>query len=42
MRDFRALMVKYGRVDFLLEMNGTNGHHPTNGTAHAATPERAR
>ena len=27
MRDFRALMVKYGRVDFLVEMNGTNGHH---------------
>lgn len=24
-RDFRALMVKYGRIDFLLEMNGTNG-----------------
>jgi hypoxanthine phosphoribosyltransferase len=27
MRDFRALMVKYGRIDFLVEMNGTNGHH---------------
>jgi hypoxanthine phosphoribosyltransferase len=27
MRDFRALMVKYGRVDFLVEMNGSNGHH---------------
>lgn len=26
MRDFRALMVKYGRVDFLLEMNGANGN----------------
>jgi len=25
-RDFRALMVKYGRLDFLLEMNGANGH----------------
>jgi hypothetical protein len=24
-RDFRALMVKYGRLDFLLEMNGANG-----------------
>jgi hypoxanthine phosphoribosyltransferase len=33
MRDFRALMVKYGRIEFLLEMNGTNGHHPTNGSA---------
>ena len=31
MRDFRALMVKYGRVDFLLDMNGTNG---TNGNGH--------
>ena len=34
-RDFQALMVKYGRVDFLLEMNGANGNHgqPTgNGT----------
>ena len=28
MRDFQALMVKYGRIDFLVEMNGTNGHHP--------------
>jgi hypoxanthine phosphoribosyltransferase len=27
MRDFRALMVKYGRIDFLVEMNGSNGHH---------------
>jgi hypothetical protein len=25
-RDFRALMVKYGRLDFLLEMNGANGN----------------
>jgi hypothetical protein len=25
-RDFRALMVKYGRIDFLLEMNGVNGN----------------
>jgi hypoxanthine phosphoribosyltransferase len=25
-RDFRALMVKYGRLAFLLEMNGANGH----------------
>ncbi|HEV7199893.1 MAG TPA: hypothetical protein VGO32_03735 [Candidatus Limnocylindria bacterium] len=32
MRDFQALMVKYGRVDFLLEMNGTNGHGNSNGT----------
>ena len=27
MRDFQALMVKYGRIDFLVEMNGTNGSH---------------
>jgi hypoxanthine phosphoribosyltransferase len=27
MRDFRALMVKYGRIEFLVEMNGSNGHH---------------
>jgi hypoxanthine phosphoribosyltransferase len=27
MRVFRALMVKYGRIDFLVEMNGSNGHH---------------
>jgi hypothetical protein len=33
MRDFRALMVKYGRVDFLVAINGTNGHHRgSNGT----------
>jgi hypoxanthine phosphoribosyltransferase len=42
MRDFQALMVKYGRLDFLLEMNGTNGHHPTarsgNGQAGQARP----
>jgi len=25
-RDFRALMVKYGRLGFLLEMNGANGN----------------
>jgi hypoxanthine phosphoribosyltransferase len=25
-RDFRALMVKYGRLAFLLEMNGANGN----------------
>jgi hypothetical protein len=25
-RDFRALMVKYGRLDFLLEMNGANSN----------------
>ena len=34
-RDFRALMVKYGRLAFLLEMNGTNGNgahgHGANG-----------
>jgi hypoxanthine phosphoribosyltransferase len=42
MRDFRALMVKYGRVDFLLEMNGTNGHGNSNGTgAGKPTPETA-
>ena len=26
-RDFQALMVKYGRVDFLVEMNDANLHH---------------
>ena len=34
-RDFRALMVKYGRLAFLLEMNGANGNgahgHGANG-----------
>jgi hypothetical protein len=38
-RDFRALMVKYGRLGFLLEMNGANGHG-ANGhgaTGHGAT-----
>ncbi|MGH2463538.1 MAG: hypothetical protein ACRDFZ_07965 [Candidatus Limnocylindria bacterium] len=38
-RDFQALMVKYGRLDFLLEMNGTNGHGPI---GIAATGNRAR
>jgi hypothetical protein len=33
-RDFRALMVKYGRLGFLLEMNGANGH---GATGHGAT-----
>jgi hypoxanthine phosphoribosyltransferase len=34
-RDFQALMVKYGRLGFLLEMNGANGNgargHGANG-----------
>jgi hypoxanthine phosphoribosyltransferase len=34
-RDFQALMVKYGRLGFLLEMNGANGNgargHRANG-----------
>jgi len=30
-RDFEALMVKYGRVDFLIEMNGANGNNGNNG-----------
>ena len=30
-RDFQALMVKYGRVDVLLDMNGVNGSNRTNG-----------
>jgi len=43
-RDFRALMVKYGRLGFLLEMNGANGNgangngargHAANGKATA-------
>ena len=36
-RDFRALMVKYGRVDFLVEMNGANG----SGTHRSASAGRA-
>jgi hypoxanthine phosphoribosyltransferase len=32
-RDFRALMVKYGRLDVLLEMNAVNGSNG-NGAAH--------
>ena len=32
-RDFRALMVKYGRLDVLLEMNAVNGVNG-NGAAH--------
>ncbi|HEY7738705.1 MAG TPA: hypothetical protein VIC63_06725 [Candidatus Limnocylindria bacterium] len=35
MRDFRALMVKYGRVDFLIEMSGSNVHPNGNGNGHA-------
>lgn len=38
MRDFQALMVKYGRIDFLVEMNGTNGQHAN----HAASRSVAR
>ena len=38
-RDFQALMVKYGRVDVLFEMNG-NGNGNGNGEGHAtAEPE---
>lgn len=33
-RDFRALMVKYGRLDFLLEMNGANGNGANGNGAH--------
>jgi hypoxanthine phosphoribosyltransferase len=42
-RDFRALMVKYGRLAFLLEMNGANGNG-ANGTGahgHGATGQGA-
>ena len=35
MRDFRALMVKYGRVDFLLDMSGANGHGGNGEGGHA-------
>ncbi len=48
MRDFTALMVKYGRVDFLIDMSGTNGNgangNGANGNGangHGATPRRA-
>jgi hypoxanthine phosphoribosyltransferase len=34
-RDFRALMVKYGRLAFLLEMNGANGNGGNGNGAHA-------
>ena len=44
MRDFRALMVKYGRVDFLLDMNGTNGNggngHGPNGLSPSGAAAR--
>ena len=33
-RDFRALMVKYGRLAFLLEMNGANGNGANGNGAH--------
>jgi hypoxanthine phosphoribosyltransferase len=33
-RDFRALMVKYGRLAFLLEMSGTNGNRANGNGAH--------
>jgi len=48
-RDFEALMVKYGRVDFLIEMNGANGtngngngHGNGNGAKRARQPSPAR
>ena len=31
-RDFRALMVKYGRLDFLADVAAMNGNTPTNGS----------
>ena len=40
-RDFQALMVKYGRIDFLLEMAGANGNgrngNGADGSGSAAT-----
>ena len=39
-RDFAALMVKYQRVDVLLEMNG-NGHGSSNGSARGRASEGA-
>ncbi len=40
-RDFQALMVKYGRVDFLVEMNGANGSG-THRSASAGRPAPAQ
>lgn len=43
-RDFQALMVKYGRVDFLIEMNGANGsgsHRSASAGRAAPAPESA-
>lgn len=44
MRDFTALMVKYGRVDFLLDMSGTNGNgaNGNGASGHSATVRRAQ
>lgn len=39
-RDFRALMVKYGRLDFLLEMNGANGNGAGANGANGNGPHR--
>lgn len=39
-RDFRALMVKYGRLGFLLEMNGANGNGARGHGAHGKAAAR--
>lgn len=39
-RDFRALMVKYGRLDFLIEMNGANGNGAGANGAHGIGAHR--
>jgi hypoxanthine phosphoribosyltransferase len=39
-RDFRALMVKYGRLAFLLEMNGANGNGAHGHGAHGKVAAR--
>jgi len=35
-RDFRALMLKYGRLDFLTDMAATNGEHALTGAGNGA------
>jgi len=36
-RDFRALMVKYGRLDFLTDMNAANGAHAHTGAGNGTS-----